>query len=189
MSMKFTNAWKRGIPPTVSFVFVVNNRDLSYKYNAYKRRIGSQEDEQYFHGSRLICDITTTESLCRNTHCGICNISSIGMDRQHIQKNIDFQRFGPGFYLAPHSSKCHDYTLGAYTYRAMFLCDVCPGKKYELRNTDQKLRRPPPGYNSIFGQVGQDLNFPEIVLHNPDAILPRYIIIYQKDGEGNPRQN
>ena len=64
----------------------------------------------------------------------------------------------------------------------MFLCDVCPGKKYELRATDQELKHPPKGCNSIFGQVGQELNYPEIILHTPDAILPRYIIVYEKDG-------
>ena len=58
----------------------------------------------------------------------------------------------------------------------MFLCNVHPGRKYKLQKTDQKLKHPPQGFNSIFGVVGQDLNYPEIVLHNPDAILPRYII-------------
>ena len=50
-----------------------------------------------------------------------------------IQTNITFQRFGHGFYLAPNSSKCHDYTQGANGCRAMLLCDVCPGRQYQFR--------------------------------------------------------
>ena len=129
--------------------------------------------------SKILCK--TSKTLCKDADCGICNISRIGFNSQHIRKNITFQRFGPGFYLAPHSSKCHDYTLGAHGYRALFLCDVCPGRKYQLQVTDQTLRGPPMGFDSIYGQVGQDLNYPEIVLHNPNAILPHYIIVYQKN--------
>ena len=111
------------------------------------------------------------------------------MERQFNQKNIKFQRFGPGVYLAPNSSKSHDYTLGAHGCRAMLLCYVCPGKKYVCTKTDQELNGPPLGYDSIFGkaQYGGDLNYHEIVLPDPDAVLPRYIIVYKKDGVGNPR--
>ena len=38
VSTKFTSAWIDGNPPTVSFVFAINNRDLSYKCNAYKQK-------------------------------------------------------------------------------------------------------------------------------------------------------
>ena len=38
------------------------------------------------------------------------------------------------------------------------------------------------GYGCIYGQAGEDLNFEEIVLQNSEAILPRYIIVYRKDG-------
>ena len=29
---------------------------------------------------------------------------------------------------------------------------------------------------------GGSLNYAEIVIYNPDAVVPRYIIVYQKDG-------
>ena len=54
----------------------------------------------------------------------------------------------------------------------MLLCDVFPGRKYPLINTNQNLTGPPQGYDSIDGQVGGDLNYPEIVLQSPDAVLP-----------------
>ena len=111
----------------------------------------------------------------------LVEISCTGLDRRFIQKNVRFQRFGHGFYLAPHSSKCHDYTEGCSGYRAMLLCDVCPGNKYYLRSNNVALIGPPPGYDCVYGHVGSSLNYPEIVLYNPDAVMPRYIIVYQKD--------
>ena len=68
--------------------------------------------EEYYHGTNLTCDITTTQALCHDQDCGICGISAVGFDHHCVRKNINFQRFGCGFYLAPNSSKCHDYTQG-----------------------------------------------------------------------------
>ena len=141
-----------------------------------------QQTEEHYHGTNLICDITRNKDLCCSSGCGICRISDSGFDRRMINSNIRFQRFGPGFYLAPKSSKCHDYTQGAYTYRALLLCDVCPGRKYTLKKNDTSLSGPPCGYDSIYGEVGRDLNYEEIVLYNANAILPKYIIVYRKDG-------
>jgi len=138
--------------------------------------------EKYFHGTTLACNITSTKTPCNKGHCGICGISCAGLDPNCIRSSrSDFQRFGSGFYLAPNSSKCHDYTQDAHGYRGMLLCDVYPGKKFPLQKNSPKLTQPPPGYDSVYGQVGSDLNYPEIVLYDSDAVLPRYIIIYQKD--------
>ena len=77
------------------------------------------------------------------------------MDRRCIQKNISFQRFGHGFYVAPNSSKCHDYMQGAYGYRAMFLYDVCPGRQYFKKQDDEKLQWPPWGLIVSMARVDQ----------------------------------
>lgn len=152
-------------------------------------QLKNQNVEQHYHGTSLTCDITSTKQLCPYASCGVCGISNCGLNPKCIRQNIAFQRFGSGFYLAPNSSKCHDYTkFGIRTngYRAMLLCDVLPGNKYPISKTDQSLRGPPPGYNSVYGLVGQDLNYPEIVLYEPDAVLARYIILYRKDGTSHP---
>ena len=68
-------------------------------------------------------------------------------------------------------------TLQAYTtngYRAMLLCDVLPGRKYK---TQKRMNGPPAGYNSVEGEVGMELNYPEILLTRSDAIMPRFIIV------------
>ena len=68
----------------------------------------------------------------------------------------------------------------------MLLCDVCPGNKYRLETNSQRRTGPPPGYDSVYGQVGSKLNYPEIVVYEPDAVIPRFIILYQKDGVLHP---
>ena len=51
--------------------------------------------------------------------------------------------------------------------------------------TDQThLTAPPWGYDSVYGQAGGSLNYPEVVLNDEEAILPRYVIMYPKDGIG-----
>ena len=144
--------------------------------------------EWHYHGTSLACNITSEKKLCNLQSCGICGISSEGLKREFIRKNIVFQRFGNGFYLAPNSSKCHDYTQGAHGYRAMLLCNVLPGRKYTLETNSQSLTGPPLGYDSVFGQASTRsvLNFDELVIYKPEAVMPRYIIIYRKDGIAHP---
>ena len=180
--VKFTNAWnfKKGECPKVDFVFVISNFTLLSRWTAYRLKLSDQTVEEYYHGTKLSCNLT--KAPCADSECGICGISRTGLDRRCIRKNIKFQRFGHGFYLAPNSSKCHDYTQGAHGYRAMLLCDVCPGRKYNLRSNNKNLRKPPSGYDSVFGETGGHLNYAEIVVYNPDAVVPRFIIVYQKNG-------
>ena len=64
----------------------------------------------------------------------------------------------------------------------MLLCDVCPGNKYRLKTGNVSLRGPPQGYDSVLGEPGGTLNYDELVVYNPDAVIPRYILVYQKDG-------
>lgn len=126
-----------------------------------------------------MCSIKKTS--CNHKECGICGIIRDGFDGRCIQRNISFQRFGPGFYLAPHSSKCHDYTQGFNGYRAMILFDVLPGQKHIIKRTDEKLTLP-KNCHSVYGQTGWSLNYPELVLYNPDGAFPKCVIMYQKDG-------
>ena len=186
---KFKRDWAegKGLAPEVRAVYIIENEELKRKWIQYGRTLplGYRESEEYYHGTKLLCDITNNEAdLCTDHNCSVCRIAESGFNEQRIRTNIpNFQRFGHGFYLAPKSSKCHDYTQGAYTYRALVLCDVYPGKKYTLQKDDRSLIGPPPGYQSIYGQKGVNLNYEEILLPKADAILPKYIIVYRKDGE------
>ena len=182
VSQQFTRDWNRrkGTCPKVDCVYVVSNSALEVRWRAHKQNLQNQIVEEYYHGTTLVCNLSSMP--CTNADCGVCGISSTGLDRRCIRKNFNFQRFGHGFYLAPNSSKCHDYTQGANGYRAMLLCAVCPGRKYCLQTDNVDLKGPPSGYDCVYGQEGSSLNYAEIVVYNPDAVLPRYIIVYKKDG-------
>ena len=132
VTQKFQCKWSypKGPYPQICTVFTVTNTTLLQRWEAYKRTLCYQKVEEYYHGTELACDITNNQALCTNRKCGICGISTSGFDTQQIGTNIKFRRFGCGFYLAPNSSKCHEYTSSVNGCRAVLFCDVCPGMKY-----------------------------------------------------------
>ena len=123
---------------------------------------------------------STPPSLCKQPICGICGITCSGMNPNFIRSDIKgFQRFGKGFYLAPHSSKCNDYAIkNSKGNKGIILCDVLPGRKYKETVDDRHLQGPPPGYHSVLGEEGERLNYPEIVVYNEDAVMPRYELTF-----------
>ena len=95
---KFKKAWarKKRPDPPIKFVFKVTNSTLERKWAAYR---GTLKERDLYHGTKLSCKITMTQKLCNVGSCGICGISSIGLDPQYIKGR--FQQFGNGSYLAP----------------------------------------------------------------------------------------
>ena len=170
-------AWEKRPYPAVNFIFKVTNNMLEQKWMAYKKTVRVKDVKELYHGTKLSCKITTTWKLCDTGSCGICGISRSGLDPKCIRNG--FQRFGTGFYLARNSSKSHDYTQSYNGFKAILLCDVLPGRKYVVQTDRQHLQGPPTGYDSVYRNVGKDLNYPELVMYNPDAVLPRYVIIYR----------
>lgn len=139
--------------------------------------------EHYYHGTKLKCRVDETLMFCKTTDCGVCGIAKRGFDPQKMGKSdVKFQRFGEGFYLAPNSSKSHDYTreYTSDTIHGILQCDVAPGKKHNLEQNARDLQGPPEGYHSVVGKHSRHgpLNYDEIVLHNPAAIRPCYILLY-----------
>ena len=184
--VQFQKMWapEKGVCPPVEHVFVITNMILQQQFDSYKGRVRVVAVEQHFHGTSLMCDLASKNALCTDRTCGVCSISRFGFNSNLIGTSVSFQRFGDGFYLAPNSSKCHDYTQGCEVsgYRALLLCEVCPGKKYRTGKNNTSLRAPPVGCDCVFGEIGQDLNYPEIVLYNCGAILPKYIMLYKMNG-------
>lgn len=182
MHRKFSSKWARakGLCPTIDSVYAITNSTLEQKWNMYGRKVLVKDVEEYYHGTMLACNIKRSSTLCNKGECGICGIANEGLDKNCISRD-SFQRFGPGFYLAPNSSKAHDYTrtCNSQVYKAMLLCDVYPGIKHQFLRNKRQLKGPPPGCNSVYGQIGEDLNYPELVVYDEDAVMPRYIIVYR----------
>ncbi len=184
---KFTRNWAtaKSACPRLSWIFQVTNTTLSHRWKTHRENLHAsfQIAEEYYHGTKLTCNITTTHVLCTDMNCGICGICRRGPDQTCIGKNIPhFQRFGHGFYLAPKSSKCHDYTQGAHSYHAMLLCVVLPGKKFYTKHNAPSLKAPPLGYDSVYGKRGYRLNYDELVVYNMDCVMPLYVCVYKHAG-------
>lgn len=178
VSEVFSKRWEEGTLPSIQFIFAINNPKLEKQFADYVKNCQRKKISKYFHGTTLACDITAKQAFCSDGRCGICGISNAGMDLTYIQR----QRFGCGFYLAPNSSRSDNYvkSIHAQGCNAMLLCDVCPGKKWHLKKDDTSLTGPPPGYDSVYGEVSNTLKFPEVVVYKPAAVMPRYIIVYKK---------
>jgi len=63
----------------------------------------------------------------------------------------------------------------------MLCFDTLPGKKYTVKKTNEHFQLP-AGYDSAYGERGESLNYPELMLYHTDAALPICIITYEKDG-------
>ena len=182
-SQQFLKDWVKGkTPPLESIsVYKITNPAQHRKWEVYKDKLSDSTIEIQYHGTKLCCNISSLQP-CSNKSCGICGIARNSFDRSLIGSTISrFARFGKAFYLAPHSSKCHDYTVGYGVIRAMLCFETLPGKKFILdaSNTNFVL---PSGYDSAYGIPGRSLNYPELMLYNSEAALPVCIFTYTKDG-------
>ena len=60
----------------------------------------------------------------------------------------------------------------------MFVASVAAGKAYCTYEAELDVTRPPQGYDSIVGEVGQHLNYDELVVYNQAAALPQFLLVY-----------
>ena len=187
----FTDRWDRRKSqcPEIVMAYSITNNKLKSRYDDYKKQLkadGKNPNEGiYFHGTVLSCDILNNGVECDNSRCSICGIAKEGFNEEKIGYNIPrFQRFGSGIYLAPNSSKCHDYTQGWCSVRAMLVCKVALGNYYTLTQNQLNLTTAPSGYDSVYGKNSLQgvLNYDEVVVYWSKAILPTHIIVYDRDG-------
>ncbi|KAG6555446.1 hypothetical protein Mapa_002674 [Marchantia paleacea] len=167
-----------------------------YKTKLMARRadVGAGEESLAFHGTTFVCDNDRRSEgweLCGNPGgiCGVCGIIEHGlMLCKAKQPGYSFQRYGPGIYSTPISSKSDNYVKQSGYKRAIFLCKVLLGKAFKTpKSRMEDLTAPPEGYDSVWGIArsgpGNHLNYDEFVVYDSDAILPTHIIIYHKQLE------
>lgn len=159
----------------IPIVYSIQNEGSAKRWRNYRSSLKDQKAELFYHGTTLKCNKVKNKKLCTDQECGVCGIASRGFDERYIKNCL--QRYGPGFYLAPNPAKCHAFTQGTRGCRAILVCDVCPGRKYYTEEEYHRFERPPKGYDSVYSTCNSE----EIVLYNPGAILPKYIILYKKD--------
>ena len=186
------NPERKPKPTDIKAVFRIDNPTLKSRFDQYCARLSSSNVSWHYHGTSIKCCLLQSQTLCSAPNCGICGISGVGFDKARIGTHVNwFQRFGKAFCLAPNSSKCHEYTLGFGGVRALLYCQVALGNPHYTTCDMATCQSPPPRYDSVYGRAGThcsnkgNLNYDEVAIYGvSEAILPRYIIIYQKDGIG-----
>ncbi|CCM06411.1 uncharacterized protein FIBRA_08672 [Fibroporia radiculosa] len=68
--------------------------------------------------------------------------------------------------------------LASPSCSALLLNRVALGRPGRMVHNFTNLTAPPPGYDSVAGEPGFDLNYEECVVYNDDAIRPNYLIVY-----------
>ena len=159
-------------------VFRINNPTLKSRFDRYCASLSSPNVSWHYHGTCIKCNLIQSRTFCSDTDCGICGISMVGFDKAKIGTHVRCHcRFGDAFYLTPNPSKGHWFTFGFSDMRALLYCQVAHGKPYCITSSTN-CESPPPGYNSVLVQ-----DDPEVAIYGvSEAILPRYIIVYQKNG-------
>ena len=190
MEQTFHKDWDKGkdLSPVVCMVIAIVNPFLEDSLEAYKSslRRWHQKTEFHYHGTKLKCPLHKYFMPCQQTDCSICGISRNGFLLEHT--STDYHHFAKAFYLAPKSSKCHDYCAtqnGQNSFYSMLYCEVVTGKKYHLKRKETFTDGPPDGYNTVYGKSIQmpflhgDSTNEELVVFNEDAICPKYIVCYK----------
>ena len=191
----FEKNWdkSKGLIPTVCNVIAIVNPALEDRLEVYKSslRKGRHRTEFHFHGTKLKCPLHKYYMLCQQKDCSVCGISRNGFFLEHV--SIDYQHFARAFYLAPTSSKCHDYCATQISddrkvqqnpYYAMLYCEVATGKKYHLKRKETFREGPPDGYHTLYGKSIQmpflqgDSRNDKLVAFDEEAICPKYIVCY-----------
>ena len=186
----FKSTWvKNPPPPEPEAIYAICNKLLFESFTKHVERLRDKQSDATtsynFHGTKIECNLLETNVACSNRGCGVCGISQKGFDKDLIGTNIPrFKRFGNGFYLAPNSSKCHDYTQGTEEVglRAQLLCLVASGTKFKTRSNHTQLHTPPQHCDSVSGEPGGVLNYEETVVYESGAISPQFVIVYRRDG-------
>ena len=183
------SSWTKKAPPpqsSIRAVFYIDSVKIEKRYMEYKNGLqGGANERQLFHGAPLKCNITSTQALCSSSSCAVCGVSRSGFKSCKIATHVQFQRIGRAFYFAPNSSKCHEYTEGANGYRALLLCDVAQGQVYMATGDMTSLTSPPSGHDSVSASPShhRGMNYPEVAVYQEAAVMPRYIVVYQHEGE------
>ena len=194
----FFSSWikEKEVPPAsaVKAVYGIVNRSVEERFNAYSRRLADTNIESFYHGTIITCSLRKTGVPCNNESCGACRIAREGFSPVRLGTTVDwFLRFGYGYYFAPNASKAHDFTIGHDGCRALVYCKVAQGRRHRAEYNMNDILRAPEGFDSVYGEPGYHkgvestdgytaLNYPEVTVFDPDAILPLYIVLYSWEG-------
>ncbi|PVF95500.1 ADP-ribosylation [Serendipita vermifera] len=193
-------------PPTIDRVYRIHlPTTLTENYEAYRgsveetgnfisQGLAEGNERRRFHGTKRECRIgdNGNTKMCKSLACSLCRIMKHGFDLSMVGAATGFSRFGRGVYTSATSSKSDWYSVnlanstvgGVSSLKAMLLTKVVVGKGKKLLQGDVTLTSPPPGFNSVIGEPAAtaigDLNYDELVVYDQSAVVPAFLIIYQR---------
>jgi hypothetical protein len=191
---QFYDTWidpKFSRPKVQRIYYIRVSPGLQERYFAAKQKFGNSN--LFFHGTsqspNCYFGVNQSKGPCASDECRVCSIcrQSFRLDSAGAEAGRVMQlRYGKGLYFAPVSSKSHSYNTGSAKnwsgkeLRCMFLCEVAQGKSFVTQEgfLDQATMCPPPGYNSVNGVPGKELNYPEVCVYSQEQILPKFLIVY-----------
>lgn len=192
VSLQFKAQWKHHTPvPNIVRIWKVYSSRYHYnRFSRYQlsveRRTGlpNGNTQRRWHGTVRACQLGNDESstsFCDMERCLLCNILKSSFEKAKAGARTNFGRFGSGIYTSATSSKANDYVKegGETSYKTMLLNQVILGKPVTLTQNNDKLVKAPLGYDSVFGQPGDDLNYDEYVVYKNEAIRPAYLVVFE----------
>lgn len=132
-----------------------------------------------FHCSALSCDLGSRGStgLCGSIPgCGVCSV---------IRHGFQCKPGGPpGVRTTASSGRAHDsFECGDGRRRAMLVCRVIAGRvkriSEEAATEEENLSMAAASYDSVSRHAGMYSNLEELIIFNPKAILPCFVVIYE----------
>ena len=185
-------------PPSLRLVLAIFNPSLNEKFERYKeinnldREKATRLVKKLYYGTDLLCDLYTYQIPCKHGDCKSCTGScSQGEDRTSSSSCgvcelavHGFERRLSGVSLNKNPAESHSKAtmhMDSLTY-ALLMCDVAcvNSKSYKRRASDNDMR--PEGFDTvkILGRsrslIKQSTD--EVKVFKPDAICPRYILLY-----------
>ncbi|CAM9147093.1 unnamed protein product [Ectocarpus sp. 12 AP-2014] len=140
---------------------------------------------QRFHGTscRSACNFILDPK--KAAPCGLqdCNVCNICLQGFKIGKSST--RYGRGVYFSKQATKANSYAGGSEKkengkkLRCIFVADVAKGRDFVTKKTGfDGARYPPVGHDSVQGEVGNGLDFEELVVYHEEAAIPTHLIVY-----------
>lgn len=141
-------------------------------------------EHRRWHGTKRRCNLGDPgiTTFCAGARCSLCCVIKSSFDLKFFKASTGWGRFGHGIYVSSTSSKANDYSknLGINSeWKALLLNKVIVGHGKKLTQDSASLTGPPPGYDSILGEVGGVLNYDELVVYHNDAVRPSYLVMYK----------
>lgn len=133
-----------------------------------------------FYATTFSCSlgVNSSSSVCELSHCGACRIMRKGFfTREDFVGNL-------GIFAASNSDKALRYARGqecddCKSNKALFVCRVIAGK---INRPIKKIKHRitvGSGFDSLAWNVGQENIAEDLILLNPRALLPCFVVIYK----------